>query len=196
MSNLEDNIMCKKLKELSILKIEDLYDLFEDEYRTVPINIHNILNKLNISHYAIDYSSIKGNINGIVLPDQADMVMGAVAAYTQGDNKDSVEISVNVNDNYHRQRFTLAHELAHCMLHADSLKNGRLELRTSVTSEDPREKEANILTGEILIPEKLLKMAYRSLPIPILTLLADKFDVSETVMAARLKYLNMGYYTL
>ena len=82
------------------------------------------------------------------------------------------------------------------MLHADSLKNGCLELRTSPTNDDPREKAANILAGEILLPEKLLKIAYSNLPIAVLGLLAEKFDVSENVMAARLQHLKMGYYTI
>ena len=155
------------------------------------------MDKLDVEYNALDFSFVNGEINGVLLPQQADMVMGAVAAHSrQESGKDSVEITVNIKDNYHRQRFTLAHELAHCMLHADSLKDGRLELRTSLTSNDPREKAANTLAGEILIPEKLLKKAYSNLPIPILAILAKNFDVSESVMAERLKYLKMGYYTL
>lgn len=189
--------MCKKLEELSKLKIEDLYDLFEDEFLNPPVSIHKILDKLQVAYGALDFSTLSGKINDIVLPDQADMVMGAVAAYSEKEHgKDSVEITVNVKDSYHRQRFTLAHELAHCMLHSDSLKNGRLELRTSLTSDDTREKSANILAGKILIPEKLLKLAYINMPIPFLPSLAEKFDVSENVMAARLEYLGMGYYTI
>lgn len=192
-----DNFMCKKLEELSRLKIEDLYDLFDDEFASPPVNIHKILDLLGVEYNAVDFRQLKGEINGITLPDQAEMVMGAVAARSVAEHgKDSVEITVNVHDNYHRQRFTLAHELAHCMLHADSLKHGRLELRTSMTTEETREREANILAGEILIPEKLLKIACAKLPIPILEILADCFDVSENVMAARLDYLQMGYYKL
>ena len=189
--------MCRKLEQLSKLKIHDLYDMLEEEFAHPPVNIHRILDKLDVEYNALDFSFVNGEINGVLLPQQADMVMGAVAAHSrQESGKDSVEITVNIKDNYHRQRFTLAHELAHCMLHADSLKDGRLELRTSLTSNDPREKAANTLAGEILIPEKLLKKAYSNLPIPILAILAKNFDVSESVMAERLKYLKMGYYTL
>lgn len=189
--------MCKKLEELSALKISDLYDMLEEEFSAPPINIHRILDKLRVEYNALDFSLLSGEINGIHLPQQADMVMGAVAAHSVREcGKDSVEITVNIKDSYHRQRFTLAHELAHCMLHADSLKNGRLELRTSLTTDDPKEKSANILAGEILVPEKLLKIAYANLPIPILESLAEKFDVSENVMAARLQHLKMGYYTI
>ena len=189
--------MCRKLEELSKLKTEDLYDLFEEDFVAPPINIHQILDKLGVEYNAMDFSLLNAEINGIVLPDQANMVMGAVAAHSEDEfGKDSVEITVNINDSYHRQRFTLAHELAHCMLHANSLKNGSLELRTSLTTDEPREKEANILAGEILIPERLLKIAYANLPIAILGTLAEKFDVSENVMAARLQHLKMGYYTI
>lgn len=190
-------VMCRKLEELSKLKIHDLYDLLEEEFVQPPVNIHQILKRLGVEYNALDFSLLNGEINGVILPQQADMVMGAVAAHSRHESgRDSVEITVNIKDNYHRQRFTLAHELAHCMLHANSLKNGCLELRTSLTDDDPRERAANILAGEILIPEKLLKIAYTNLPIPILAILANRFDVSENVMAARLQYLKMGYYTL
>ena len=193
----KDIVMCKKLEELSRLKIDDLYDLLEEEFVAPPVNIHRILDRLDVEYNALDFSLLNDEINGIILPQQADMVMGAVAAHSKHEHgKDSVEITVNIKDSYHRQRFTLAHELAHCMLHADSLKNGCLELRTLLTTDDPREKAANILAGEILIPEKLLKIAYANLPIAILGSLAEKFDVSENVMAARLKHLKMGYYTI
>lgn len=201
-NNIKDNknkgiIMCRKLEELSKLKTEDLYDLFEEDFVAPPINIHRILDKLGVEYNAMDFSLLNDEINGIVLPDQASMVMGAVAAHSEDEfGKDSVEITVNINDSYHRQRFTLAHELAHCMLHANSLKNGSLELRTSLTTDEPREKEANVLAGEILIPERLLKIVYANLPIAILGTLAEKFDVSENVMAARLQHLKMGYYTI
>lgn len=189
--------MCRKLEQLSKLTIHDLYDLLEEEFTHPPVNIHRILDKLGVEYNALDFGLINAEINGIVLPQQADMVMGAVAAHSRHESgKDSVEITVNIKDNYHRQRFTLAHELAHCMLHAESLKNGCLELRTSLTTDDPREKAANILAGEILIPEKLLRIAYANMLFPISAILANKFDVSENVMAARLQYLKMGYYTI
>lgn len=193
----EEDKMCKKLEALSKLKVEDLYSIFDEEFSIPPINIYNVLDKLGVKYGALDFKKLYGTVNGINLPEQADMVMGAVAAYSEKEyGEDSVEITVNSKDNYHRQKFTLAHELAHCMLHSDSLKDGRLELRTSLTTNEPREREANILAGEILIPEKLLKLVCASIPIPFLPLLAEKFDVSESVMEARLKHLNMGYYTL
>ena len=192
-----EHFMCRKLEELSSLKVKDLYERLDEEFVAPPINIHRILDKLGVEYDAMDFSLINDNINGVILPDQADLVMGAVAAHSESEfGKDSVEITVNIKDGYHRQRFTLAHELAHCMLHADSLRNGSLELRTSLTPDNPREEEANILAGEILIPENLLRIVYASLPIPLLGTLAKEFDVSENVMAARLQHLRMGYYTI
>ncbi len=189
--------MCKILERISTYKIEDLYDLFDEEFANPPINIHQILDKLQVKYNALDFSTLEGTVNDIILPDQADMVMGAVAAYSKStDGIDAVEITVNTKDSYHRQRFTLAHELAHCMLHSQSLKNGRLELRTSMTTDDPREREANILAGQILIPENLLRRVYKDLVFPFLPELAKIFEVSENVMAERLKYLKMGYYVL
>lgn len=131
--------MCDKLDNLSKLKVEDLYDIFEEEFKAPPINITNILDKLEVEYNAVDFSQLTGNINGIKLPEQADLVMGAVAAFTEEDDgKDAVEITVNEKDTYHRQRFTLAHELGHCMTDAENLRNGFLELRTSVNTDESR----------------------------------------------------------
>lgn len=190
-----DKIMCVKLDYLSKLRKENLYELFKEEFFEPPINIHRILDRLGVEYNALDFSLLECQINNVVLPRDADLVMGAVAAHSiKNTGKDAVEITVNIKDTYHRQRFTLAHELAHCMLHANTLRNGFLELRTSITDIDPRERAANILAGEILIPEILLKKEHAKLP--ILQFLANKFDVSENVMAARLEYLDMEYYEI
>ena len=59
--------------------------------------------------------------------------------------------------------------------------------------EDPVEKKANIVAGEILIPLPLLKKEYLKLDIPSSTVLANIFKVSQNVMEARLKYLKIFY---
>ena len=83
--------MCKKLEELSRYNVETLYHMFDEEFSNIPVDIHRILTKLGIEYGAVDFSKIEGNFDGIVLPEQSDMVMGAVAAYSSSiDNKDCV----------------------------------------------------------------------------------------------------------
>ncbi len=66
-----------------------------------------------------------------------------------------------------RTRFTLAHELAHCVLHAEHLEKGYLEFRfeNKKINKDFRKRNeyenleysANIYAGQLLVPEHKLK---------------------------------------
>jgi Zn-dependent peptidase ImmA (M78 family) len=78
--------------------------------------------------------------------------------------KDSLPvIAVNALHHPHRQRFTIAHELAHHVLHADELARGvhvdKIILRRdqlAATGTDDLEIEANTFASELLIPENMI----------------------------------------
>ncbi|KJU76587.1 hypothetical protein N619_28585 [Ectopseudomonas oleovorans] len=69
-----------------------------------------------------------------------------------------VTIKVNRHDVKERQRFTIAHEIAHFLLHRDRLANGIVDdvLYRSRLS-DTLEKEANRLAADIIMPVSLIK---------------------------------------
>ncbi len=98
---------------------------------------------------------------------------------------DSYQIHVNGNHPITRQRFTIAHELAHFLLHKDIIGDGitddylyRSNLNKSI------EREANQLAAEILMPEHLLKTSkYKEMTI---SEQADEFWVSKVSMDIRL----------
>lgn len=101
-----------------------------------------------------------------------------------------------------RNRFTLAHELAHCVLHAKHLETGYLEFRhdnpnienepLDKSSYEFYEYQANIYAGQLLIPEKKLYEAIEKLILPTVKSLCELFQVSTNVMKARLRYLNIN----
>jgi len=73
---------------------------------------------------------------------------------------------VNTREHPHRQRFSLAHEIAHLEL----FHGVRFVLRDPIDidhppalaisrTRDPREREADIFAGELLVPLAMLKMA-------------------------------------
>jgi Zn-dependent peptidase ImmA (M78 family) len=96
-------------------------------------------------------------------------------------------IRINRHDPPKRQRFTVAHELAHIILHRDEIGNGIEDdvLYRSGLS-DRREQQANRLAADILMPEDLLdeaKEAAEEKGVGDLPLyLADLFGVSEAAM--------------
>lgn len=98
---------------------------------------------------------------------------------------ESYEIHVNGNHPITRQRFTMAHELAHFLLHKEEIGDGVTDdalYRSSLTNRI--EREANLLAAEILMPEHLLKTdKYGGMTI---SEQADEFWVSRISMDIRL----------
>lgn len=67
-------------------------------------------------------------------------------------------IRVNRHEHKNRQRFTLAHELAHYFLHRNEIGNGiqdNVLYRSQLT--DKREAEANRLAADILMPWEIIE---------------------------------------
>lgn len=179
-------IMCKKLRELDGLTPDEIFLICGvDAY---PVNIQMILKKLGIKSGVMDFSNIETQIPEVI--EKRGFILGAVTIIG-----DDVNIFYSKNSTENRKRFTLAHELAHCCLNATSLKKGHIEFRFDETTEEPRELAANIFAGQLLIPEALLRKMYNSLIIPAVDVMAAEFQVSTRVMEARLKYLNLGFYS-
>jgi Zn-dependent peptidase ImmA (M78 family) len=100
-------------------------------------------------------------------------------------------IEINANDSTTRQRFTLAHEIAHYVLHRDLIGDGISDdamYRSSLSSE--YEVQANRYAAEILLPTALLKREYRACP--ALAVLSKTFGVSEEALRIRIKQLGLG----
>lgn len=180
----KDRVICmctilQKIKNKSPLELlkENSIDL------TPPIDIPSLLDRLGISSISKDFTEME---------NQAGIHNGEIlgAAISEGD---SLAIFYRKSDTYHRKIFTIAHELGHCCKHTDNLKISHIELRTNSNLEH-HECEANIFAGELLIPETVLLPIYHKFVLPSLEALSKIFDVSTTVMAARLDYLGLSYF--
>jgi len=113
---------------------------------------------------------------------------------------DKYKISANRDHHYYRRRFTMAHELAHYILHSDLIGRGlddNVMYRSTREGnfynpnvEQSHEIEANKLAAELLVPGKLLRALWdegeRNLE-----QLAKKFQVSKKAMEIRLKTLGL-----
>lgn len=100
-------------------------------------------------------------------------------------------IYVNKADIPERQRFTIAHELGHWMLHRPVFEGNPeqypiLPRFQSVDKNNAFEQEANAFASELLVPQHLLTQVRHAPP----AALADVFNVSRTMMEYRLK--NVG----
>jgi Zn-dependent peptidase ImmA (M78 family) len=114
-------------------------------------------------------------------------------------------IGVNSNHHRNRQRFTIAHEIGHFLLHdqedihVDRTDCGLLVRRRNEESskgEDDFEKEANLFAAELLMPAAFLEQDVSALDRvhllddDVLVELAQKYGVSTQALTFRLGYLG------
>lgn len=122
----------------------------------------------------------KGNLSGVLIRHQDKTIMG-----------------VNSKDHMHRQRFTIAHEIGHYLLHEGENmfidKIYRVNFRDSRSSsgEDKREIEANSFAANLLIPAEFLLKDLNRKEVDILNpadiqRLANRYNVSPQAMSLRL----------
>ncbi len=98
------------------------------------------------------------------------------------------QLFVNAHDPLTRQRFTIAHELGHWLLHRQYYldnpdKYPILPRFEKPDNKNPFEKEANTFAANLLVPDRLLKPV-RHAPVGAL---AEVFMVSRKMMEFRIK---------
>lgn len=113
-------------------------------------------------------------------------------------NLDTKQIVVNDMDSVSRQRFTIAHELGHWLMHKDALMHNPnqgvlLRRPLGAPDPDPREKEANCFAANLLVPGTLLAGGViadvrENMFIGHERLLSKVFGVSPDVITFRLMY--------
>jgi Zn-dependent peptidase ImmA (M78 family) len=108
-------------------------------------------------------------------------------------------IRYNEKEAPQRQKFTIAHELGHFVLHKDTPlfinKNEKILYRNSesTTGELLKEKEANSFAASLLMPLLFIEEEIKKLPVGVdpIIYLSDIFKVSTQAMNYRLN--NLGY---
>lgn len=151
-------------KEIAQIRINKLEDL--------PVNVEKIAEKHNVN---IIKQPLSTNMSGVF--------------FKKGNR---LFLAVNSKHNEHRQRFTIAHEIGHYILHSRNeilyYDNHPFFRADNVLNSD--EVEANSFAAELLIPQelviKLIDNGVRSIQE-----LAGRFNVSEDAMRYRLT--NLGF---
>lgn len=133
--------------------------------------------------------AIASDLGVKVVISDLPLAVSGMLTLDQSDRK-TWTIKVNRHEHRNRQRFTIAHEIAHFVLHRDVIGNELVDdtfYRSGLSEQ--REFEANALAAEILMPWPLIKslMADGERDIDIL---AGKLQVSSAALKIRL-----GVYT-
>ena len=144
--------------------------------QTPPVDITALVTELGLSVYE-EY-------------DLPDGVSGVICRDTSGESPSGYLIRVNANDVYKRQRFTIAHEFAHYLLHRDKIGDGitddAMYRSDKMTSQD--EFAANNKAADLLMPRNLV-LKYFAEGTDTAEGLAHVFQVSVPAMQVRLRYL-------
>ncbi len=180
--------MCTILRKI---RNKTPYDLLAeyDVSQKPPVDISKLLENIGISTIAKDFSEIEH-----LMEADAGSILGA--AFSNGNN---LAIFYKKNESLHRKKFTIAHELAHCCLDCPNDESSHIEFRLgpcmNLSDEDiKKEERANVFAGQLLIPSAPLITYYDKMIVPSLTELAKIFDVSSSVMSARLDFLKLPYF--
>jgi|SRR5665647_967015 len=167
-------------------RIEDLTAQILAKFDTneLPVPIRKIAEQSGIKIHSYDLGE---NISGVLVI-----------------KNDQGTIGINPTEQSVRQRFTIAHELGHYVLHRNSNESIFIDKEYKVlfrdqrssTGEDKREQEANAFAASILMPKKLLIEQIQTHFLDLtdenaVKRLAKMFNVSVIAMTIRISNLSL-----
>lgn len=148
---------------------------------TVPVPVEQVAEYLGIK---IELADLGEDCSGVLVRNGRRAVIG-----------------INWAHHSNRRRFSIAHEIAHFVLHAGDTyidKGYRVRFRDleSGSGTKKEEMEANAFAAALLMPAKWVKDAFNQQPFyltedDVLEMLAMKFKVSTQAMTYRLMKLQL-----
>ena len=148
-----------------------------------PILVDDIAAQLGVQ---LSREPVSPHISGLLFRDEQRCIIG-----------------LNARNSRQRQRFTIAHELGHFLLHEGELildTSARMNWRddTSSLATEAQEIQANAFAAELLMPESMVRRSWEKLSIqgrraaePLIRELAAEYDVSLQAMQYRLMNLSL-----
>lgn len=175
------------------------------QLQNIKLLANSVLNDYNMNEVPINVESLAKLIGAEIKRDNLKSSLSGFAV-----KKDGIKyIGVNSNESPERQRFTIAHEIGHLLLHKKDKVNFELDgvmlFRDGHSSDgtDLREIEANRFAAELLMPEASLRerlakegdvnlMGEKVKTSKLIAALAKEYDVSPQAMSIRLTTLYFG----
>tara|TARA_R110000782_G_scaffold13730_22_gene40365 strand:- start:5887 stop:6390 length:504 start_codon:yes stop_codon:yes gene_type:complete len=150
------------------MTLNDNLDIIKEHQATTPVHVIPLASKFGIDVFKV--------------PVDNDNFSGMIRKNDDG----KYDIYVNASHSPSRRRFTIAHELAHYILHRVQIGDGITDdalYRSGLSNYI--ESEANQLAADILMPRHLLQK-YMDEGINSVPELAKIFEVSPSAMSIRL----------
>jgi Zn-dependent peptidase ImmA (M78 family) len=171
----------KMIRERAV-ELLDRYDV-----KKAPVDVEKIVERMGIE---VVREPAEDSLSGFILRDP---------------KRPKVLLGVNENHHPNRQRFTIAHECGHFLLHqgeklhVDKESSGyQIKLRDAESSTGKKidEMEANLFAAELLMPVRFLDLDLaKNAPMSLsddamIKKLAEKYKVSAQALTLRLTYLG------
>ena len=180
------------------------------DYNDIEQKAQDLLNDFHVSELPISLELIAKKMGVNLLPFDLGMDVSGLLHLEEN----SATIGYNPNESKVRQRFTIAHEIGHYVLHTNNgiklsnddifidNKNHYQEIMfrsetTKLTSENyNKEKEANAFAAALLMPLEVVKkeiLKYKGFDLSDNTMIVDlakKFEVSIPAMSFRIINLS------
>lgn len=161
--------------------MKDALSILQSYLHEAPVNIEGLIREL-----------------GIELDKKADLdesIAGQIERLKNGKYK----ISVNKDDHYYRQRFTMAHELGHYFFHRSLIGDGVNDSKAyrstcegqfcNANIKPSHETRANQFAASILMPEPLVCEIYKELKGDVAEI-AKRFQASKQAMQIRIDSID------
>lgn len=139
--------------------------------QNAPVDVISVANAFGLNVWE---QELEKGISGKLFRDQEN---GGTSGYS---------ILINLPESLTRKRFTVAHEIAHFVLHRNQIGDGLTDdtfYRSGLSSE--QEVEANKMAADIIMPYKLIDTLQRA-GISGVAALANALQVSQAAMMIRL----------
>jgi Zn-dependent peptidase ImmA (M78 family) len=150
---------------------EDVKEKIQRHQHSYPIKVGNIAKELGLT---VKASTLDAGISGEIRRKD-----------------DSYIIKVNRHDVKERQRFTVAHEIAHFLLHKDVIGDGLVDdvmYRSKLS--DSLEAEANRLAADLILPWESFQALFSQVDMPKIEQKIEEVakitEVSTTVIKIRI----------
>ena len=154
-------------------------NILREHQEKAPVETIPLANDLGINVY-----KVKDWDDGIAGKIQKDEDLGGESGYA---------IFVNGKHSSKRRRFTIAHEIAHFILHSPLIGDGICDSALYRSNQsDAVETEANQMAADILMPLDLI-IEYMNKGISNEATLSEIFNVSEQAMRIRMKLVKRAY---
>lgn len=148
--------------------------------QTAPVDVIGFARACGLEVYHADGDPLPKNASGMILKNDK----GGPSGYS---------IIVRNSEPETRKRFTIAHEIAHFLLHRDAIHDELIDdVKYRSGLSDLHEIQANRLAAEILMPRHLIRQATADMRMVNTGELAKLFKVSPVAMGIQIRQLYGG----